>query len=247
MVQMFPVFNPVDKTLIGYKKRALVHTKGDWHRGIQANVLRKNGHDSFDILVQKRSDTVDIGRTKFDQSLATQMLNHDNLDEFKTLRRGLASELDINEYKTLKVNVDLWIVKTYEEHPDILNREIITLFLVEIDKSKSVTLLTSKTAQLFWMPWNKFLKFFVERTNEFTKTAQFYFGECNLLQHIEDESFKMLSLKNQTTVGRDTDIKYQQLIRIDRWPYKPKTYYGNVSEVLSRSGEIGNVLFKQIR
>ena len=243
MQQIFPIFNPVTQELIGYKERGLVHRHGDWHKGIQANVLRKNSMGSFDILIQERSATVDIGRCRFDQSLATQMLDLDGLDELKALRRGLLSELSIRRYRSVRIGRDLRIAKTYNEHLDVLNREIISIFLVEVDNDEPVAAITPKIKQLVWMPWDSFLEFFTERMTDFTKTAQFYFGEPDLLQQIRDESFRMLSLTPDAGTEKQEHITSPPLIRIDRWPAKFKTYQGNIARALSEAGELDIVSY----
>ena len=236
MQQIFPIFNPVTKELTGYKERNLVHVSGDWHKGIQANILRKNSKGSFDILIQERSKVVDIGTCKFDQSLATQMLDLDELDENKSLQRGLISELGIRNYKSVRLDRDMRIVKTYKEHPNTLNRELISLFLVEIGRNEPI-IATAKITQLFWMEWFDFLKFFASKTESFTKTAQFYFGEPDLLHQIEHESFKMLSFISKNA-PEELSVKPAPLVRIDRWPHKPKTYFYDIPKSLSKAGEL---------
>jgi hypothetical protein len=239
MQQIFPIFNSDTKELIGYKERNLVHAQGYWHKTVQANVLRKNAADSFDILVQKRSAVVDIGMRKFDQSLATHMLDSDNLDDSETLRRGLFSELGIHEYRSTRVDRDLRIIKTYKEHPNTLNREIVSLFLVEINGDDPVVAMTSRIERLFWMQWSDFLKFFAERKEDFTKTAQFYFGELDLLRQIEDESLRALSLCPSMDTERQSYKELMPLLRIDRYPASPKTYCGDITRTLSKAGELG--------
>lgn len=84
-IQIFPVFDPVTEVCSGFKLRTKVHKEGDWHRGLQVHIVRihpKNIH-TFQILVQKRSKKVDINAGKLDQSLATQMIDRDNIDEKK--------------------------------------------------------------------------------------------------------------------------------------------------------------------
>lgn len=180
----------------------------------------------------------DSGAFKFDQSLATQMLDLDYLDEFKTLKRGLFSELNISEYRSIRINRDIRIVKTYREHPGILNRELTSIFLVEIGSGEPVTAATSKTERLFWMPWHLFLRFFAARMKDFTKTAQFYFSEPALLRQIERESIELLSLSSPYAPESQVQVGHPPLVRVDRWPGIPKTYYGKISSALLEAGEL---------
>ena len=241
MAQIFPIFNPITQEHIGYKERSLVHTNGDWHRAIQANLIKKNNTGSFDILIQKRSNYVDIGAGKFDQSLATQMTDLDDLDELKTLQHGLLSELTVVTYQATRLNSESHIIKTYEEHPETLNRELLSLFIVVTNRDEQITSATPKITELFWMSWENFLKFFAKRKNEFTKTAQFYFGDPNLLQQIEELSFSILSSVSSigTYVGYEKATA-QTLLRVDKWPDVPKTYCGDISSTLLEAGELSN-------
>src|SRR5579859_4617026 len=98
-VQLFPVFDEITAQYLGrMKDRSKVHTEGDWHKGIQANIIRAHGV-SFDILMQTRSANVDIAKHRYDQSLATQMIDRDDLQEEKTFFRGLREELAIEKFR----------------------------------------------------------------------------------------------------------------------------------------------------
>jgi len=206
--QIFPIFDPITEDLLGYKERELVHRDGDWHRGIQANVYR-NTEDGCEILVQRRSSIVDIGKGKLDQSLATQMIDKDALDEDRTLFRGLKYELGITRFHSIKMKTTMRIVKTYDEQPGILNKELLSLYLVEIDAKKPVHAVSPKVQSLEWWSWKKFKAYFAKHPDHFTKTAQFYFGTPKILAMIEELMFTLFILDNkQLEVHYDNAFTY---------------------------------------
>ncbi len=193
-MQLMPIFDPVSEAFLGCKPRADIHRDGDWHRGVQAFVVRPNAHGSFDTLVQMRSDRVDIGRRKYDQSLATQMTMEDCLDEDATLRRGLREELNITKYASIHVPVTLRIVKTYEDDAGMVNRELISLHIVATSQTPSIPAGCHKIAHFEWMEWEKFLAFFDAQPRSFTKTGQFYLAADNLRRLAERYARTLLDL-----------------------------------------------------
>lgn len=191
--ELFPTFDGLTREFLCYKERPLVHTEGDWHRGVQANVIRRNQNGNFDFLVQQRSGIVDLSKYKFDQSLATQMTVEDDLNEESTLHRGLRDELGICSYLAKKrINPDFQIVKTYEEDPNKLNREFISLYIVLVGIEQQISLGCEKIFSVRWMGWNEFLTFFEENPSAFTQTAQFYFSNPLILSLIEGASFSLI-------------------------------------------------------
>jgi len=189
-----PVFDPLSEAFLDYKPREEIHRDGDWHRGVQAFVVRPNAFGTFDTIVQVRSGAVDIGRHKYDQSLATQMTIGDGLDESVTLERGLREELNITEYRSIHVPVTLRIVKTYEDDVGILNRELISLHIVATSQSPSVPSHCGKISCFEWMEWNEFLSFFDRQPDAFTKTGQFYLAAKNLRSLAERYARTLLGL-----------------------------------------------------
>lgn len=224
---IFPVFDPITEDFLFYKPRDLVHTEGDWHRGVQANIIRKNDIGTFDILLQERSNLVDIAAHAFDQSLATQMIDKDNLDEDLALARGLRGELNIVDYSALKLDKKLRIVKTYEKQPTMHNRELISLYAVLVDKKLEIQAVSPKVERVFWMEWSDFLRFFQSKKLDFTKTAQFYFSNPTLLHGITAISYELL---------RETSE--ESIIHIDRVGAETRTYEGDVAKCLRESGEL---------
>jgi len=179
MPPLMPVFDPASEAFLGYRSRADIHRDGDWHRGVQAFVVRPNAYGTFDTLVQMRSGAVDIGRYKYDQSLATQMTIEDGLEESATLERGLREELGVTAYRSIHVPVTLRIVKTYEDDIGILNRELISLHIVSTPQQPSVPSACGKIQHFEWIEWNEFLAFFDMQPQAFTKTGQFYLPAKN--------------------------------------------------------------------
>jgi len=133
---------------IGVKARRLVHTDGDWHKGIQLNIIWRD-----EILLQMRSDCVDIAKNLMDQSLATQLLIEDEEDEYKALTRGLKEELgvtpDLDEIKMLVSNQK--IIKIYEYDSTLYNREFVTLFEWRLKEKRIFKPNSTKVKQLIWM------------------------------------------------------------------------------------------------
>lgn len=181
---LFPIFNPINNKFINYKDRFYVHKDGDWHMAVQANIIRKNKNGTYDILIQERSSKVDISFNKLDQSLATQMCLFDSFSPELTLKRGLLSELGITNYEFKRFPNNMYIVKTYQNQKEIINRELLYLYIVKIDKS-NIKPITSKIKKIFWMEWKDFIIFFNKNKERFTKTSQFYFSNKRILKNIE--------------------------------------------------------------
>ncbi|MFD9904129.1 hypothetical protein [Streptomyces sp. NPDC059063] len=231
--EIFPVFDPVTGEAVGRKARHLVHTEGDWHRGVHANIVRPNALGTFDILIQQRAGGVDLAGGKWDQSLATQMTEQDGLDEEKTLRRGLLCELDVTPVRLERLARELRIVKTYEEHPGALNRELITLFGVVADREgDGLRPVSPKVARIEWLEWSDFLRRFRERPDAFTKTSAFYFSDPVLLHEMTLMSYRLT--RPDALLHGDTD---GGILHIDRAGASPRTYRGSLDDCLARAGE----------
>ena len=228
----FPVFHPVTENLIGYKPRELVHVDGDWHRGVQAHIVRPNTRGTFDILVQRRSNIVDIGAYKYDQSLATQMIDRDNLTISASLRRGLEDELGIVDYTATELPLTLRIVKTYEEHAGTLNRELISLYIVQVPDDKKILRKSPKIKELVWMEWYDFIRFFNTNPEQFTKTSQFYCSDELLLPYIESASLSVIYHNPLPAPPSDA------ILQVNRWMQPRQTFRGNLSTILTKSGEL---------
>lgn len=152
---------------IGVKARNLVHTDGDWHRGIQLNIICGD-----EILLQIRSGSVDIAKNLIDQSLATQLLVQDDEDEYKALARGLKDELGITPSldEIIKVASDQKIIKTYEYDSSLYNREFVTLFEWGIKEKRTFKPNSTKVEQLLWMHIDRVKRIAQGNPNLFTKT-----------------------------------------------------------------------------
>lgn len=231
--QSFPTFDPISETLLFYKDRQAVHTDGDWHKGVQANIIRKCDNREFEILVQQRTNNVDIGLGKLDQSLASQMIREDDLSEASTLARGLVSELSITDYNAVKISPKIRIVKTYVEHPDTINRELLSLFLVTIHDSVKIHPDAHKIERITWMKWSDMIKAINAEPSCFSKTAQFYFLCHPFAYYIEQMSRKMLSLDYDMTVKPISDI-----VHVDRVNARPITLFGDIETNLRQVGEL---------
>lgn len=233
MHSLFPVFDPIDERLLYYKARHLVHVDGDWHKGVQANIIRPNSHGSFDILLQRRSGSVDIGLGKYDQSLATQMLDEDELSETKCLQRGLEQELGVTSYRAYRLPASLRIVKRYIEQPECFNRELISLFTVIVDGQQPRNN-SPKIDSLEWIEWASFGELFAKSPERFTKTAQFYFGDPRLAQIVELAALFALNGKPLP----QAKALPQPLLRIDCPPEAAYTLEGNLRDLLSRTEDL---------
>ncbi|MFE5489157.1 hypothetical protein ACFQ7Z_04230 [Streptomyces virginiae] len=232
---LFPVFDPVTGAAISHKPRNLVHTDGDWHRGIHANIVRPNALGTFDILIQQRASGVDLAGGKYDQSLATQMTEQDGLDEEKALRRGLLDELAVTPLRLERLERELRIVKTYAEHPGALNRELITLFGVVADRDRDdLRPVSAKVAQVEWVEWSDFLRRFRRRPGAFTKTSAFYFSDPVLLHEMTLMSYR---LTRPEAFDRNDGADGACVLHVDRTGAAPRTYRGPVADCLARAGE----------
>lgn len=242
-MQIFPIFDPITETHVEYKLRSQVHEQGDWHKGMQAHIIRKHPQDSnrFQALIQQRSDTVDINKGKMDQSLATQMLDIDRLDESMTLRRGLQEELGITLFRSMKVNVGgLRIAKTYKEYPTKYNREITSLYLVVVEDENQITKKSDKVRNIFWMDWEDFVISTQERPDDFTKTPQLYLRNDMLRSHIENLSHQFLGIVTRSSVPIN-DLSEVFFAYIDTEDGRKEMYVFNSREDAQNHQDIFNL------
>lgn len=185
--QIFPIFDPKSWQVLGYKERSKVHKDGDWHMGVQAYILREN-RGITEVLIQKRSQYVDLAGGKFDQSLAVQMIQDDNLNPLLCLERGLKNELDLNlknmRHIQILQGILLNIVKTYSHTPNILNREQTKLYLIKYENEKML-IDSKKIDDLIWTPWNKMFSWKRTDPGLFTKTSRFYAVDPIISSEIE--------------------------------------------------------------
>lgn len=202
-MDIFPVFDPISQKFEGNKPRSVVHSKGLWHIAVQAHLIRLNKQGKFDIYIQKRSEVVDIGQFKYDQSLATQMLQSDNLSPLQTLRRGLADELQIDSYESYCLPLNLRIMKYYHDQPHVQNNEILYLFLVKSSQEPNIVQ-CSKISHGSWVSWENFIHTITY--SDATKTAQMYVKNQKILQVIERESMTFLLNQHKNSVKSDETI-----------------------------------------
>ncbi len=229
--QTFPVFDPLTEDFIRYEERVRVHTTGDWHRGVQAHVVRPNNIGTFDILVQMRSEVVDIGKQKYDQSLATQMLREDGLSELAALYRGLSSELGIKYFTYERFQAQMRIIKTYEEEIEARNRELISLYFVHVENGAQIGVLSSKTQQLLWVDWDSLLTFFETDPTQFTKTAQFYLGNPELRRNVAAATYQFLGIANPEQP--DSDLADKVFLHVDLVGQPTQTFVHSRHDMVS--------------
>lgn len=193
--QTFSVYDPRTLKKIGEKLRTAVHSEGDWHLAVTAFIFRGSTIDDIEVLVQERSQYVDIAQKHFDQSLATQLIVEDNEDTDQALYRGLREELDISEDELIKVFKwnsvgDIFISKRYDDNPELWNREIVTNYLVRV-KSNIVMKKNFKVHGYEWLPWLEFCDLVKMQPNNFTKSVRLYTVIDSISREI-DECMKEL-------------------------------------------------------
>lgn len=163
--QMF-YFYSEDGVRLGIKSREQVHHDGSWHRGVQLNLVNRGR-----LLLQRRSDNVDIAKGLFDQSLATQLIVEDNENDILALKRGLLTELGINieELDIKHVAGPRQVVKTYDYDPTLYNREFVTLYQAELPMAQ-IFPKGLKVAELSWVAIPEIKKIATSNPDQFTKT-----------------------------------------------------------------------------
>lgn len=229
--QIFPILDPIDESFLYFKARDEAHIDGDWHRGVQAHLVRIRDDNDFEMLIQERSDKVDIGLHKLDQSVATQMIDEDELSEDAALARGLLQELRVHTYTATKISPSIRIIKTYDEHPDALNREIISLYLVKTHDEIHIEG-QSKITRAYWVKWSELIDLVNAKPETFTKTAQFYLSCPEMMRHIESESRKFLGLTYTPTE------QVPSMVHVNKQGQAPKTYFGDIGFILKQLDEI---------
>ncbi|MCG3204183.1 MAG: Isopentenyl-diphosphate Delta-isomerase [Elusimicrobia bacterium] len=195
--QQIPIYDFAVRQHIGFEERARVHENGDWHKGIQAYIVSKDSQGKVKVLIQKRSDVVDIAKGKYDQSLATQLIGKDRGNPAEALKRGLREELGLHFsdiLRSIQIGKEGWIrvVKKYRENESLYNREFISLYLVEI-RFRDITPISNKVANAEWVDWEEYVRRIQENPEEFTKTGQFYAFDPLFLSESKKAIDKFLS------------------------------------------------------
>ncbi len=192
---LIPVVDPAIGHLIAYKDREVVHQEGDFHLGVQAYIVREGENGKIEVLMQKRSEAVDISKGRHDQSLATQLLAKDNGNLKAALKRGLMEELDIRENEIEIASVgepaELRIYKKYEEDPKLYNREYIYLYFVKVSH-RNIRSSNPKVAGVEWMEWKDFVAKIKKTPGSFAKTARFYVMNPTVLEETEKALIKFI-------------------------------------------------------
>ncbi len=174
--EYFYIFDPHMQP-IGLKRRYHVHHDGDWHRGVQLNIRYQD-----EILIQRRSDQVDIAQHLLDQSLATQLILADNDNEKQALIRGLATELgyQAKPRQLRKVAGPRRIIKRYSHHPDLWNREFVSLYELRLPTRHQFTPHSPKVSSVEWWPTAKVLSLWQHNPSAFTQTFSMWLKETQL-------------------------------------------------------------------
>lgn len=180
-----------------FYNRSVVHRDGSFHIGLQAYIIAVI-NDVPMLLVNRRSNAVDISPLKYDQ-VAIQMLMEDNLDFDVALSRGLREEVGITQYEAIAVNdTRIKIVKKYSERPDLYNREYVKLFFVTVSSTalSQVSIKTPKLLELLWIPFHEYVSRIYANPTSFTKTAQFYVFNPPLLKLAEQFVAQLTQLRH---------------------------------------------------
>lgn len=205
------------------KNRAQVHIEGDFHIGLQVYIFTIDEFGHPKVLVTRRSSQVDISRSKYDQ-VAIQMLQEDEQDFNKALIRGLQAELGIysHEYEALLLDgVELKVVKKYSEDNNLYNREYVKLFFVYLPNllAKKVSITTPRLQNLLWQSFEKYVSDVQKKPTSFTKTAQFYTFNPDLVEVTNDFISKLLIAKTQSMSVENIQLK-TKLLRSEFYQYE---------------------------
>jgi 8-oxo-dGTP pyrophosphatase MutT (NUDIX family) len=217
--QVLPVIDPASPdAVLALKNRVVVHEKGMWHPTVQAYIIT-GSEGSTQTLVQKRSNTVDIGKSKYDQSIAIHIQQNETPEQ--ALERGLLEELNIKLsnyiHTRLLSKFRLFITKTYKEDFSIFNRELVHLFVVFLPSTKDLKI-CSKIDSYFWTNWSEYVEMTKKEPESFTKTSRYYILNGLLLREIESEigcTKKIDELKSASTKMNEFNSVFHYLSLFD--------------------------------
>lgn len=205
---LIDVIDPLSEKKLFTTEREVVHRDGGWHMAIQANIIRER-NSVLEILVQKRSDKVDIAKNCVDQSMAVQMIHGENLIE-EALVRGLGEELGLSDgdYEYVQFNKEgkFRIKKRYAYDSNLKNNEVLKLFIVVLKKDAVVN--SPKVSSIYWLPWNEFVDL-TKKANS-TKTVRMYTWESKIKDPLETAMWSFLNNRTiddvRINVELETDI-----------------------------------------
>ena len=101
----------------------------------------------------------------------------------------------------------------------MFNRELVNLYTVLIDDEREVMIRSKKIDNLFWLDWEKFVDFYSENIDIFTKTAQFYFSNKAIMNEIESVSKKLVN-----NIAHITRKQHLPVVHIDYFNTYKKTH-----------------------
>lgn len=215
--QVFDVIDPVNLKGKSRKNRLLVHTNGDWHMAATAFVVRDSSDVGLEVLVQTRSNFVDIACGASDQSVATQLLVQDGEDTEVAIRRGLSEELGI-EHDELKQLVmwnemgSAYVVKKYADDPTLWNREIVVNYVATLAEGTDMQT-NFKVAGYEWLPWEVFVNLVRSHPSTFTKTARMYCANNRLVSELSNAFSTVLD--NKEVVRFNSSLLYASFAEND--------------------------------
>lgn len=199
--QTFNIVDPLTMEVVEKKSRLKAHSEGSWHLALTAFICRKNTlTGNLEVLVQERSDYVDIAQKHYDQSLATQLLTIDNNDIDVALERGLFEELAIKDIdiKTKFLWNDwgnIYIEKRYSDNPDLWNRELVANYLVVLNDGVQIKG-NFKVQSYKWLPWEELCNLVVSQPNRFTKTIRIFCVADSISDYLFEAMGKLIEGKN---------------------------------------------------
>lgn len=193
--QVFYTIDPVTLLPMSTKDRIDVHEDGDWHMAVTAFIFRVNLAGKIEVLIQERSEYVDIAQKHFDQSLATQLLLEDENDTEMALFRGLKEELDLHNDDIHQIQLwntpgSVYISKQYKYNPELWNREIVSNYLIQIKYDAKMSG-NFKVLGLEWLPWEEVCNLVRVRPNKFTKSVRLYCVCSDIANDIYEKMSKM--------------------------------------------------------
>jgi len=229
--------------LSAHRPRINVHSSGDFHLGLQIYLLRIDESGTPKVLLTERSDRVDISPSKFDQ-VAVQVLEQDEQSYDKALVRGLREELgiDYNQCESFSLDdIEFKIVKKYGHKRNLYNREYVKLFFVYTPESvaENISIRTPKLKNFSWLPFELYVNNVITSPLSYTKTAQFYILNPELLKITWEAITRIVEAKRNS--GSICDVRLEiDMSRSEFYQYDDDEFSIIINE--SRSSILEDIL-----
>ncbi|HPS37346.1 MAG TPA: response regulator, partial [Candidatus Omnitrophota bacterium] len=178
--EQLPVVDPATRTSVAVEERAIVHREGLWHESLQGFIFRKSPEGRLQVLRRQRSQSVHLGKGRFDLSVQALYQPKDRGSFEKVLRRALKEQYGLEDggFQFMQIRTAGWLRthSRYKEDPSIHSRQFASLGAIFLtpEAEKNLRVTDPRVGSIDWVDWEDYVGDARNRPEVYFNDALFY-------------------------------------------------------------------------